>query len=365
LAIHQTPLVSEAGPDDLAVTPPLSVRFFEEADAPAWDEFVRRHEHGSPFHLTAWKRSIEATFGYKPRYILAVEDGRIRGVLPLFLVQNLLVRRALISSPFAVYGGVLADSAEAREAIRRFVEELARRLGVEYVELRNAWPEQCLGFNRVSRYVTFTQTIGPNQEAILESIARKTRRMVRKSLEQNFTVRREVAWSQPFVDLYLANLQRLGTPAFPRKHFARLLEEFRGMVDVREMLLDGKVVAAVMSFYFRDQVLPYYGASDPAANAAAPNNFMYYELMRWSGENGYRVFDFGRSKKESGGSYDFKSHWGMVERELPYEILLVRRKELPHYSPNNPRFRLFIGMWRRLPPWLTRLAGPFLIRLFP
>jgi hypothetical protein len=156
----------------------------------------------------------------------------------------------------------------------------------------------------------------------------------------------------------------LGTPCFPRRHFWTLLEKFRGMVDIREISSGSKVVAAVMSFYFRDQVLPYYGASDPAYNALAPNNFMYYDLMRWGGQNGYRVFDFGRSKRVPG-SYDFKSHWGMVERELPYETHLVKATKLPDYSPANAVFRLPMECWRRLPLGIARSVGPHLIRYVP
>ena len=107
------------------------------------------------------------------------------------------------------------------------------------------------------------------------------------------------------------------------------------------------------------------GASDASGNSHAANNFMYFDLMRWGAWNGYRLFDFGRSKKLGGGSYDFKSHWGMLERDLPYEILLVKRKTLPNFSPKNPVFDLPIRVWRNLPLSLTRWLGPRLIRLVP
>jgi hypothetical protein len=143
------------------------------------------------------------------------------------------------------------------------------------------------------------------------------------------------------------------------------MANFEEMVDVREVLSGDRVVAAVMTFHFRDHLFPYYGASDPSYNAKGPNNFMYYDLMRWGGQNGYRTFDFGRSKKEGSGSYDFKAHWGMVERELPYEILLINRKSVPNYSPTNPRFQLTIRLWQHLPLRVTRALGPALIRLVP
>src|SRR5262249_9658162 len=157
-----------------------------------------------------------------------------------------------------------------------------------------------------------------------------------------------------FLELYSQSLRRLGTPCFPYKYFHSLMRNFEGSVDVREFTYQGKTAAAVLSLYMRDTVFPYYGASDPALNNVAPNNFMYFDLMRWAGANGYKNYDFGRSKKEGSGSYDFKGHWGMVERELPYEILLVKRKELPNYSPNNKKFQLPLEIWKRLPLPLTR-----------
>lgn len=342
----------------------IQVRACAASDHSAWDTFVRDHPHGSPFHLLAWRSSIQRTFGYRPCYLLAERNGRLCGVLPLFLVSNPLMGRVLLSTPFAVYGGALCDGEPARQALRDAVADLGCREGVQYVELRNAWEEQCLGFNRVHRYVTFTQELSGTEETLLETIPRKTRAAVRKSLKFDFTSRPTRDFL-PFARLYLANLRRLGTPAFPLRHFSNLLEEFGPEADVREMLLDGQLAAAVFTFYFRGQVMPYYGASDPAFHPQQPNNFMYWELMRWGLANGFRLFDFGRSKTQESGSFDFKAHWGMTMRELPYEILLVRRREVPNFSPNNPKFRLFLKLWQRLPLPLANSIGPFLVKLVP
>lgn len=343
---------------------PIQVRQVSPDDASAWDEFVLQHAQGTPFHLTAWKKTIEEVFRYQSCYLAAFSGGTVEAVLPLFLVRNPLIGKALISSPFAVYGGVLAASDAARDALREHLEQTARSLAVDYVELRNRYPEQGLGFSGVERYVTFTQEIGPDEAAILEAIPRKTRYMVRKALKHPYATR---VTQDPaaFERLYAENLRRLGTPAFPRRHFTALLENFRGSVDIRESVLQDSVVAAVLTFYFRDQVLPYYGASNPAFNEYAPNNYMYFDLMRWGGQNGYRVYDFGRSKTVNSGSFDFKAHWGMQMQPLPYEMLLVRRKELPDYSPNNPRLQTAIRLWQRVPLPITRLVGPVFLRLVP
>src|ERR1700720_2433244 len=213
----------------------LLVRTFDESDQAAWDNFVLNHAYGSPFHLIAWKESIEQTFGYRPMYLIATIEDRVAGVLPLFLVKNLLTGKRLISSPFAVYGGILADSDEARIALLNQAQALGYQLGVQDIELRNAWEGQSSGLPRITRYVTFTQEIGPDEAAVLNGIPRKTRAAVRKSLKEGLSSGRTFSTWKTFEDLYSRNLARLGTPCFPVKHFATLLEKFGGMADIREV----------------------------------------------------------------------------------------------------------------------------------
>lgn len=342
----------------------ISIGRLEETQEPAWDDYVRNHPRGTPFHLTAWKHVIAETFGYQPRYLCARENGKLRGVLPLFLVDTFLTGKVLISSPFAVYGGVLADFEAARDAIGAELRRLAETEGVQYAELRNSWPEQCFGYAPIDRYVTFTQAVAPvSDDELLASVSKKTRNMVRKSLKSPFSTRNTASLDH-FYRLLANNYRRLGTPVFPRQFFERMCRYFGPVVDLREILLDGQVAAAALNFHFNGAMHTYYAASDPAFLAQAPNNYMYFDFLRWAGQQGYAEFDFGRSKKETG-TFEFKRHWGTVMRELPYEVLLVRRKDPPNFSPKNPKFDLAIKAWQRLPLGVTRLLGPRLIRLFP
>jgi hypothetical protein len=108
----------------------------------------------------------------------------------------------------------------------------------------------------------------------------------------------------------------------------------------------------------------YYSGTDPAFMTSDPNTFMFYDHMRWAGQNGFKTFDFGRSKKGTG-PFEFKRHWGTEVRELPYEVVLVRKKEVPNYSPTNRSFGPAIQLWRNVPLVVARAIGPRLIRLFP
>ncbi len=346
------------------VSPVPVIREFSDSDRPEWDEFVLTHKQGSPFYLIGWKNTIEESYAYRPFYLLARDARGIRGVLPLFLVRNPVLGKALISSPFGVYGGILAATHPARRALYEHVQQLGHELGVDYIELRNAYPEQCVGESNVSRYVTFTQELQPSEETLWECLPKKTRNLVRKALKTPFSIRYGVRDPRHLHNLLVRNMRRLGTPCFPLRYFERLLANFGDMVDIREVWHDGKVMAVSLNFFFGGQMHSYHAAADTRFNSLGPNTFMYFDHLRWAGQNGFQVFDFGRSKRGTG-VFEFKRHWQTTMRELPYEMLLVRRRSLPDFSPANPKFGLAIRMWQKVPLPVTRIVGPRLIRLFP
>jgi len=124
---------------------------------------------------------------------------------------------------------------------------------------------------------------------------------------------------------------------------------------------DGHPVSAVLSFRFRDEILPYYAGDAPAARELAANDFKYWELMRRACEQGCKVFDYGRSKRGTG-SFDFKKNWGFEPQPLHYEFRLYRREAIPQNNPSNPKYKAFIALWRRLPRGLANRLGPYIVR---
>jgi FemAB-related protein (PEP-CTERM system-associated) len=344
--------------------PILTCREFCASDRDRWDQFVLAHEHGSPFHLVGWKITIEESFGYEAKYLLVERGDTLCAIVPLFFVKNPIIGKVLLSSPFAVYGGILSTNHEAKRLIGEKVRALGAEMQVDYIELRNSYPEQCIASPNVSRYVAFSQQLVKGDEAILGSIPKKTRNLVRKALKTPFDLRRGVIDTAVFESLYSTNMRRLGTPSFPRKYFARLMANLGAMIDVSEVWFDGKPMAASLCFLFRGDMHIYYAAADAAYNHLGANTFMYFDHLRWGAETGLATFDFGRCKKNTG-VFEFKRHWNTTMRELPYEILLIGRESLPNVNPGNPKFHFAIRVWQLMPLWFTRFIGPRFIRLFP
>lgn len=329
-----------------------------------WDGFVSQQPSGTLFHTTAWKRIIERAFGYKSCYLLAENEGRIEGVLPLFTVSNPLTGRTLISSPFAVYGGACSANAAAQAELVHAACELAHEQKVEYLEFRFRQADDVPGFITKDLYVTFDFDIDSDHDRLFKSLPKDTRYMIRKGQKAGLTVSNGNAGLDEFFNVYAQSVRNLGTPVFSKKFFRIILEELGNDAEIMVVRKDQTAVSAVMSFRFRDWILPYYGGSTLDGRHYAANNFMYWELLESARQRGIRHFDFGRSKKGTG-AYEFKSAWNMRESALPYQFHLVKRQEMPNFSPANPAFSRAINLWKRIPFPVTKVIGPALVRLFP
>ncbi len=349
--------------DPREVQPPSAtwtVRTLAPGEEARWDAFVRDCPAATFFHLAAWRDILEDVFRHRCHFLLAERDGAIGGVLPLAQVKSRLFGHALVSLPFCVYGGAAALDEAAAEALETAAERLARELGTEHLELRNLatrhadWPRQDL-------YVTFRKEILADEEANLLAIPRKQRAMVRKGIKNG--LRSDIdADVERFFELYADNVQRHGTPALPKRYFRELKRRFGEACEVLVVTgPDGALLSAVLTFYFRDQCLPYYAGDAEAARDLAANDFKYWELMRRACARGFKVFDYGRSKLGTG-AYAFKKNWGFEPQPLSYEFRLFKRDSIPQNNPNNPKYRLFIEAWKRLPRPLANALGPHIVR---
>jgi FemAB-related protein (PEP-CTERM system-associated) len=265
--------------------------------------------------------------------------------------------------PLAVYGGVCADEEESYLGLLKAGGDLANRLHVKYLEMRNRTDPFDTALPGRDLYVTFTQDLSPGPDQLLQGLPRDTRYIVRKSLKAGLSFTEDISIRE-FYELYAGSVHRLGTPVFAEEMFGRLRKEFPGQCRLFGVRKGSKAIASVLCFYFRDQVMPYYAGALPEFNRDSPNNFMYWNLMVQSFAEGVRHFDFGRSKRGTG-ACNFKSTWSMKMTGLPYKYHLVRAAEIPHLSPVDPKFQLPIAAWKRMPFSWTKVIGPRLIPWIP
>lgn len=338
----------------------LVVRQLHDSDYGRWDEFVNARPEATFFHRAGWKRVIESSLGHSPFYLMAERNDEVAGVLPLVLVRTRLFGRALISTAFCVEGGPLARDGAAHRALERAAMDLADEVDADYVEFRCPHAGGPQWYSRADLYVSFRRKLQQDPERSMLAIPRKQRAMVRKGIKLGLVSECDDHVDR-FYDVYSTSLRNLGTPVLSRRFFRCVKDVFSAECEILTIIDKGRPVSSVMSFFFRDAVLPYYGGGTTLARHVAANDFMYWEVMRRAHEKKLAWFDFGRSKVGTG-SFAFKKNWGFEPCPMTYSYYLRKLKRLPDINPLNPKYRAFIWMWKRLPVQLSRMIGPALAR---
>lgn len=336
----------------------MMIREMGAADAGRWDDFVFTCPEATFFHRAGWKAVIEESFGHPCYFLYAEEAGRVRGVLPLAHLNSRLFGNRLVSAAFGVYGGPAGDEI-ARRLLDASACALADQFKVDHLEYRS---RRRLHPDRPVKelYATFRRAIDADPERNLKAIPRKQRAVVRHALKAGLETRIEED-ARGVHRLFAESVHRHGTPVFARRYFEALKRVFAADCELMLVRHRGSDVASLLSFYFRDEVLPYYAGGTIAARRCGAHDLMYWDLMRRAGLEGRRLFDFGRSRKGTG-PFAFKRNWGFAPETLPYEYRLPADGPMPDLNPDNPRYRTFVALWRRLPRPLADGIGPHLAR---
>jgi len=333
-------------------------------DADRWDAYVLGHERATFFHQTSWRRVLERAFPHRAHYLYTMRDGAVSGVLPLFASGEKPFSRALSSVPVGVAGGVLASDDESARILRAGARAIAEREKIGYIEYKSEKRVFDDLKTKDDLYFGFRQELFDDREKQLNAIPRKSRAVLREGERARLTFEYNRTDLEPFLDLYALSLRNLGTPMFPRELFVASLEELGDRCDFASVRESGRVVGVVMNYYFRDVMLPFFAGVLPDARDVGVNNYIYWCMLETGYARGFRTFDFGRSKKDTG-PFKFKENFGMAPIPLEYQYDLVLVDELPNINPTNPKYAKAIETWKKLPVPLTRAIGPFLSRRIP
>jgi FemAB-related protein (PEP-CTERM system-associated) len=339
----------------------MKVRQLEQVDVDSWQQYVNSHQGATLYHEIGWRHAVEETYGHKPYYLLAEEAGRICGVLPMFLVRSVTLKKRLISVPFAPYGGICADGAAASDLLAAEALKLAHTLGARYCELRDIRANNLYaGYKPASYYVTDIVDLSPGMERVWEGVNKNVKRKVNKGIKSGlkFSVGQDQDTVSGFYDLYAHTMSRLGTPVHSKSFFMNIQKHLP--VYVANVEYEGQVISSLYLLRHKATMIYGWGASLQEYLKLSANAFNYWNSMCFSYSLGLTKYDFGRSLVGSG-NYHFKEGWGAVEVPLTYHYYPPANAAEPPQS----QYGKLASVWSRLPVGLSRLMGPELRKYVP
>jgi FemAB-related protein (PEP-CTERM system-associated) len=342
-----------------------TVSLAQDSDSGDWNRLVENLPHGNFYQRFEWRRINREALGHDTHYLAARHGGELTGVLPLVFVRSRLFARALCSLPFVNFGGPCARDADTERALIDAALQKARELGADYLELRNVAPlptDMPVSLRKIS----MTLELQADPEKLWNAFNTKHRTQIRRIYKNGLTVKHGGAeLLDTFYELMRLSWRSLGTPLYRKSYFAAILAAFPADTRIFICHQGDRPVAAAFNGYHAGTVEGMWAAADPAARELQPNYVLYWEMIQEACRRGCRLYHLGRSTADSGGE-QFKKKWNAESRQLHWYFGRPGGgTALPDLNVDNPKYRLAIATWRKLPLWVTDLAGPPLARLIP
>ncbi len=343
----------------------IAVEPCADSDIHHAEAYVARHPAASVWHRPGISSFISKTYGHNTRYLCAYDDvGGIVGVLPLVQLNSRLFGNFLVSMPYFNYGGVLADHPDIAQKLIGEGEKWRQQLGAGHLEMRFCQDNK-LGLPQRTDKVTFWLPLPSKAKDLWDSFQPKLRAQIRRGeREMNGFAIGGADLLDEFYRVFAINMRDLGTPVYDKEFFRNLLDTLGGKAWLVVARIDGQAVGCAFLTGYKGRMEIPWASTLRKYNHTSINMIMYWKALEFAVQQGFEVFDFGRCSHDAG-TYRFKQQWGAQPLTLHWDYLLPEGEALPALNPNNPKFRLLIAVWQRLPVWVTTLLGPHIVKALP
>lgn len=341
---------------------PLDYRDSSSVDVQQAINYVKNHPSARIYHLPGWCRIIEKSFGHKSYYLLSKKDGAINGVLPLVRQKSRIFGDNLLSMPYLNFGGPIAENNETETALLNYANGIADEHGISSVEYRETKSRQ--GYSHKENKITMMLELTTEEEH-WKSIGAKRRAQVKRPIRLGIVpLKGKAELIDSFYSVLSENMRDLGTPFYSKQFFQNIVDEFNDYVTVHVIQIEDKPVGAALVFKFNNIADIPWASTLRSHNRFGTNMYMYWEVLKDVIHSECGVFDFGRSSKDSG-TYRFKKQWGAEPVQLYWNYWLKEGETMPEVNPDNPKFKLAIAVWKKMPLFFTNWLGPKIAKNLP
>lgn len=327
---------------------------------PRWDDYVGSRTL-TVTDLAGWRHVVHQAYGLRSHFFVALDTGRVVGAIALFEFKHPLFGHYLTTAAFSNDGGLYYDAPNVRDLLVTEAKRLADELDVAYLLIRTRGVE-IDGFDVDRHYRTAVVDLEGGADSVWKDTLRaKARNQVRRGQNEGFTLHAGHDQFPAFYRLFHRHMRDLGSPAHGSRFYEAIIEH---LSDRARFIVarDGEApVAGALLFEVNGTASNYHTVALRRYNRRCPNYLIYWDMISQSCARGNRLFDMGRSEDGST-QLRFKTNWGARVVELSYNYYLRKLDRIPYVDPRNPRYRLPIAVWKRLPVPLTSRLGPHLIK---
>lgn len=327
-----------------------------------WDSFLEMMPYSTYSHRIEWQRAVESTYNLKVLRLVAKDGEKWVGILPFVVMPRLLGGKAkAVSLPYCNYGGLLAVQGVDAEPLKVAAIKYLTNMGIGKIEFRDLAPAL-----PDTSEVTMVLILPESSDKLWEQLSSGVRNKVRKAQRGGFTLRWGRDQGNDLYTLYAKNMGRLGTPVHSPKFFKAILSNLGERADVLTVRHEDQAIGSMLVIKHGATWIDMISSCLTEFNSLKPNMLMYWEAQRAACDGGAKLFDFGRSQKDSG-TYHFKKQWGAKEIALNYYSYrngaLLPSSSISFYRGQSAS--KLANIWRQLPSCVQGRLGPVIRRWLP
>ena len=340
---------------------------------PRWDQFVETHPFGWVCHLSGWKQVLEGTFHHMRGYYFALMDDageRIEAGLPVFHVRSRLFGDRLVSIPFATLSDALVENASQFQQLGSAAQQLAATLNARWIEVRSLHSGPAIrgpSWGESNVFKLHYLELAEGSEKLLKSFKPKSvRHSIRRAAKHQLQLKGDGTRSalDLFFSLHMGTRKRLGLPLHPYRWFETLWRVFApsGRLGILAAEKNKTTIGALLLFKFKDRISVDYSAYDEAFADMRPNHFLFWEAIQMACREGFKTFDFGRTRSDHAGLMEYKSRWGTRTMDLPQFFYPKAHNDLISPKRGGAKLQLLHAACRHSPKFARKAIGEFCYR---
>jgi FemAB-related protein (PEP-CTERM system-associated) len=371
----------------------ITVKTIQPTEEYEWDNYVLSNADANLYHMAGWKNVIEKAYGHRTYYLMAErsisdptesnltkkQKRSVVGILSLVHLKHYIFGNNLISIPFFDMSGILADDEEVEKTLIYEAMKLGKKLRVESIELRHTRPltridsnnfhdlfhnpkikNQYCCFKTLSHKVRMLLSLPESSEELMKSFKSKLRSQIKKSVKDGLTAKiGGLEYLDEFYDIFSVNMRDLGSPVHSKKLILNVLEQFPENSKIVIVSKENTPIACSMTVGFKDTLENPWASSLREYSRSSPNMLLYWTMLAYACDNGYKYFDFGRSTPAEG-TYKFKAQWGAKPHKLYWHYISLNSQPIDNETTKKSKFDKAIQYWQKIPVPVTKIIGPMI-----
>jgi len=326
-----------------------------------WNEYVLDTQFPSIFHTQNWLRVLHESYGYQPYYLGRLENDRLVVSIPIMEVKSWITGTRGISLPFSDYCDPIISEKDNFSSCFGQMVDIGTERNWRYIEMR--CEEDLMGsVSSWNWYYRHVLSLDKDESVIFKKIRANYRAKIRKAIKNN--VRTEIFQTpdamEEYFRLHCLTRKRLGLPPQPEIFFKNIYKEIisKNLGFVALALQDEKCLSGAIFFHFGKQAVYKFGAMDMKYQKLNPNYLLFWDLIKWLCNNGYRELCFGKTSSDNKGLIQFKDGWGTKQFKIKYYRYDLKKHSFVQNS--NKSIETGYTLFRKMPVSLLKVAGKLL-----